>query len=166
MAATLCPLRMAAGWGVWFARVTGIRLVEDAGPWRLPLAGCAVSQCCVDWAVTLRLEHPDGAFELRIEQPFVFAAADGVETLLRPEDDPADIGPLLVCSRTTVDEALAFDDGSLTVSFTDGSRIRVSSSPEYEPWGLVGPAGLRVVSVPGGELGIWQPDSDGPVGSA
>jgi hypothetical protein len=140
------------------AVVTAARLVRDGNGWRLPLAGCAVVQCCVDWALTLRLEHPSGTFEVRIEQPFTFTSATGSEVLLVPENDPTGLGPVLACSRTAVEEAAASDDGELAMSFADGSSIRIRSSPDHEAWGLTGPAGLRVVSVPGGELAIWQPD--------
>jgi Family of unknown function (DUF6188) len=141
--------------------VTGGRLVGDRGGWRLPLARCTVGQCCVDWAVTLRMDAPEGAFVVRIEQPFVFVPATGGEVLLDPEKDPAGLGPVLACTRAAVEQAAAFNDGSLVMSFTDGSSIRVPGSSEYEAWELAGPAGLRVVSVPGGDLAIWQPDADG-----
>lgn len=142
--------------------MTGFGLERDGNRWQLPLVGCAVGQCCVDWGVTLRFLHPNGAFELRIEQPFVFAPAGAAEMPLRPEADPAGLGPLLACTRTVVDTAKAFEDGRLEVSFEDGSSLRVDGSSEYEPWGLVGPEGLRVVSVPGSRLAIWQPENDAP----
>lgn len=138
--------------------MTAARLVREGNGWRLPLAGCAVVQCCVDWALTLRLERSSGTFEVRIEQPFTFTSATGSDVLLVPENDPTGLGPVLACSRTAVEEAVALDDGGLVMSFADGSSIRVRSSPDHEAWGLTGPAGLRVVSASGGELAIWQPD--------
>ncbi len=45
----------------------------------------------------------------------------------------------------------------LEMRFRDGTHVWVSSHPEYEPWQLEGPAGILVVSVPGGELAIWEP---------
>jgi hypothetical protein len=142
------------------AVVTGLRLVEDGGRWQLPLEGCTVVQCCVDWAVTLRFARAGAAFEVRIEQPFVFVPAGGREVLLDPENDPVGLGPVLACTRIAVTGAMAFDDGSLELSFINSTSFRVPGSPEHEAWGMVGPAGLRVVSVPGGELAIWQPDGD------
>lgn len=161
-----CPRRLR--WAVvGVAVVTGPRLVRDGGRWRLPLVGCSVGQCCVDWAVTLRFGQADAAFELRIEQPFVLVLPGGAEVLLDPENDPVGLGPVLACTRTAVTEAVAYDDGSIELSFVDGSSVRVPGSPEYEAWGLVGPAGLRVVSLPGGELTVWQPEGNGrPAGSA
>lgn len=121
---------------------------------------CAAPASDGQRAVTLWFEPADGVFEVRIEQPFVFVPAGGAEVLLDLENDPVGLGPVFACTRTSVDEAMAFDDGSLRLSFVDGSSVQVPGSPQYEAWGMVGPAGLRVVSVPGGELAIWQPDED------
>jgi Family of unknown function (DUF6188) len=134
-----------------------IDLVEDSDRWVLPLSGCTVGQCCVDWAVTLRLDHPRGAFELCIEDSFLFTPLSYAPVRLQPENDPTGLGLLLTVTRTTVEHAAAFRDGRLEMSFADGSSLTVSGSQEHEPWALVGPDGLRVVSVPGGELAIWRP---------
>jgi hypothetical protein len=137
--------------------MTSINLVEDGDRWVLPLSGCAVGQCCVDWAVTLRLDHPHGAFELRVEESFTYVTPRGVEAQMRPEEDPTGLGPVLAVVHTSVERATAFRDGRLEMSFVDGSRLEVPRSDECEPWALAGPDGLRVVSVPGGDLAIWRP---------
>ena len=142
------------------AIMTSIHLVEDNGRWQLPLDKCSVTQCCVDYGVTLRLDHPAGHFELRIEQALDFVAADGAASTLDPEEDPTGLGPLLACTRTTVAAATAFHDGRLEISFADGSRVSVSASDDYEAWELAGPSGLRMVSTPGGDLTVWQGDHD------
>jgi hypothetical protein len=36
--------------------------------------------------------------------------------------------------------------------------LRAPIGEDYESWNIVGPAGLRIVSLPGGELAIWSPD--------
>jgi hypothetical protein len=41
------------------AAVSGRRLTRANDGWRIPLAGRAVGQCCVDWAVTLHFLEPD-----------------------------------------------------------------------------------------------------------
>jgi Family of unknown function (DUF6188) len=46
------------------------------------------------------------------------------------------------------------------VRFVGGNELRVPSSDDYEAWTLVGPDGLRLVSMPGGELAIWKPVRD------
>jgi len=141
------------------AIMTSIRLSEINGRWQLPLDSCAVTRCCVDYGVTLRLDHPAGAFELRIEQALDFVGADGAALTLDPEEDPTGLGPLLACTRTTVTAATAFHDGRLEISFADGSRFSVSASGDYEAWELAGPSGLRMVSIPGGDLTVWQGDA-------
>lgn len=109
----------------------------------------------MDWTVTLRLDRDEDVFEASINQPFVIVAADGVETRLDPENDVTGLGPVLSCVRTAITRATAFDDGRLEILFADGSVIRVPVSPDYEAWDFSGPAGLLVVSLPGGELAIW-----------
>jgi hypothetical protein len=141
------------------AIMTSMYLTETDGRWQLPLGSCAVTQCCVDYGVTLRFDHPAGAFELRIEQSLDFVAADGAAFTVDPEDDPTGVGPLLACTRSTVTTATAFRDGRLAIEFADDSRLSVPASDEYEAWELAGPAGLRMVSTPGGDLTVWQGDT-------
>jgi hypothetical protein len=134
---------------------------DEEGRRALPLAGAAVVQCCIDFAVTVRCDREGAAFEVRLEQEFVFSAADGTAVLLDPESDPVGLGPVLACTRTTVLQATAFEDGRLEMLFADGSSVRVPTSIDYEGWSLDGPAGLQVVSGPGPTLTIWRPDDDG-----
>jgi len=54
--------------------------------------------------------------------------------------------------------SLAYKDGRLKLELSGGNRLHIFAGQEFEPWTLVGPDGLRVVSVPGGELAIWGPD--------
>ncbi|MCC8245509.1 DUF6188 family protein [Saccharothrix luteola] len=134
-------------------------LVRAGDAWRLPLAGLPIVQCRVDHAVTFGFDSPDGSYDLRIEEDFAFVSAEGVEVVLRPQTDPTGLGPVLACTRTSVVEALAFDDGRLAVAFADGSRLVVDGSREYEPWMLSGPAKLVVVSTPGGALALWYEET-------
>jgi hypothetical protein len=97
---------------------------------------------------------------LRIGDTFTFTTVDGVEMPLRPEEDPAGLGPVLACTRTTVEAATALEDGNLEVSFADGGSLHVDPSPAHEAWELAGPQGGRIVCMPGGQLAIWQPTSN------
>lgn len=121
------------------------------------MGGADVVQCLVDQAFTLRCDKAGETFEVRIEAPFVFVPADGAAVTLDPETDPVGLGPVLGCVRTAVAEATAGEDGSLDVLFADGGALRVpgSGSAAFEAWILTGPAGLLVVSVPGGGLTTW-----------
>jgi hypothetical protein len=139
------------------ATMTNGVLVEASDRWMLPLEDTSVNQCCIDYAVTLRCEN---GVEVRIEAPFIFRTPDGVEQLLVPEGDPVRLAPVLGLSRLVVVEAMAFKDGHLELAFNDGSNISVAATEDLEPWEVAGPGGLRVVSVPGGEVAVWQPTQD------
>jgi hypothetical protein len=131
-----------------------IELTKSGDHWVLPVAGQPVAQLCVDYAITLRLQND---VVVRIEQPFVMVTGSGAERLIVPEGDADRLAPDLTLARATIAEGAAFDDGHLELSLADGGRLSVPSTEDYEPWELVGPEGLRVVSVPGGELSVWQP---------
>jgi hypothetical protein len=60
--------------------------------------------------------------------------------------------------RRNVIAAQAFQDGALEATFEDQWRLMVPATEGYEPWGLTRTDGLRIVSVPGGTLSIWNPD--------
>lgn len=132
-------------------------LVEATDHWELRLGGRSVTQCRFDYAFTLVLDDPDGAFEIRIGEPFTLSTAGGDEVALKPEGQPAAMGPALAVLRLAVERVVAFKDGRLELWFTDGGRLYAPAGEDFEPWDLVGPAGLRIVSLPGGELAIWSP---------
>lgn len=132
--------------------MSGLSKVGDR--WVLPVADQPVAQLCVDYAVTLRLAND---VSVRIEQPFVIETRSGEERLVVPEGDLDRLAPVLPLARSTVTEGLAFDDGHLELTFSDGARVSVPSTEDYEPWEVVGPEGMRIVSIPGGELSVWCP---------
>lgn len=127
--------------------------------WLLPLQDEQVIWCCIDYAVSLGTQNQ---VAVRIEQPFVYTGTDGVEHLIVPEADPVQIAPVLAITRLSVRAGFAYDDGHLELTFSDGSTIGVPSAQDYEPWELTGPAGLKIVSVPGGELSVWRPTPASP----
>jgi hypothetical protein len=127
--------------------------------WLLPLADEQVTWCCVDYAVSFGTQNQ---VSIRIEQPFVYSSADGVEHLIVPEGNPVLVAPVLAIARLSVREGFAYEDGHLEATFSDGSTIAVPSAQDYEPWELTGPDGLKIVSVPGGELSVWRPTRRSP----
>lgn len=133
-------------------------LVEVDDRWLLPLAGQRVERLCVGFAVTLLFT---GGAELRIEQPFVVTSSEGTETLVVPEGSPAGLGPAVELVRRDVAHAEAFKDGHLELSFGDGATLGVPADEGFEAWELVGPDGMRTVSLPGGDLAVWQPGEAG-----
>ena len=138
--------------------MTVSELVEAADRWLVPMVG-TVTQCRLDYAFSLVVaDESAGSFEARIEHLFVVAGHDG-ETSMDPEADPVLMAPALRVLRRAVDQAIAFKDGRLELTFDDGAVLRVPADEDHEAWNIVGPAGLRVVSMPGGELAIWEPEA-------
>jgi hypothetical protein len=136
-------------------------LVDAGDHWVLPLAGREVTQCCVDYAVTLVVAEPDATFYVAIEQSFYLTAtSDGNDEMFVPDGPPAALAPALGVLHQLVTKAVAYKEGRLELDFGDGTRLRVPAGQKFEAWNLVGPAGLRLVSLPGGELAVWKPDSD------
>jgi hypothetical protein len=139
------------------ARVAGtmnrLNLDESKDRWTLPVEGVSVVACCIDYAMTLRLGND---VSIRIEQPFIYRTPEGVEYLVIPEDDPARMAPALVLCRLAVRRGYAFKDGRLELTFVNGSTVSVPATEDHEPWELVGPGGLRIVSIPGGDLAVWR----------
>lgn len=127
-------------------------LTKDGERWVLPLAGRQMEQCLVDFAFTLRLE---GDFEIRIEGPLSFTDSSDVRHDIDPNAEPVLMGPLLGVGRDRVTGATTTTSGVLDLRFDNGSEIHVGID-DFEAWGLVGPGGLRVIALPGGELAIWH----------
>jgi Family of unknown function (DUF6188) len=121
--------------------------------WLLPLTDEVVTWCCIDYAFSFGTQNQ---ISIRIEQPFVYTSASGAEHLIVPEQDPVQVAPVLAIARLSAQEGFAYSDGHLEVTFSDGSAIGVASTQDYEPWELTGPEGLKMVSVPGGELSVWR----------
>jgi hypothetical protein len=137
------------------ADVTPPVFVDAGDHWDISIAGATVDQCCFDYAVVLRMSVAAGTWELRIETPLVLTDGDGVEHLILPEE-AVRLDAVLQVLRLEVAEATAYKDGALALRFGDGVRIAVAPDEGYEAWGLVGPGGSRLVSLPGGGVAIWS----------
>jgi hypothetical protein len=132
-------------------------MYQEPAEYVVPLQRCSVTQCRLDYGFVLIINGDDDAFELRIEQPFVLALP-GLELRLDPQGDPRALAPALSLLHAEVVDATAFADGRLVVRFAGGNELRVSASSDYQAWTFAGPYGLRLVSIPGGDLGIRQSD--------
>ncbi len=128
--------------------------------WSIVPADRELTRLTLDWAVNLELGHGVDTVHIRIESPFVVEVGE-VETLVLPEQ-PETVAVMLPRLRRKVVSIGAFDDGHLEVGFDDGSSLSVAATEDYEPWGLTGPSGLRIVSIPGGEIAVWTPTTDDP----
>jgi hypothetical protein len=66
---------------------------------------------------------------------------------------------MLRLRRPGATQCLAFKGGRLDVKFDDGTRLQVPMDLEFEAWEISGTgavAGLKIVSMPGGELAVWR----------
>ena len=100
-----------------------------------------------------------GDATIRIDGEFAVRGTDGRTWRLRPADDATALAPALRLFGLTVDRAEAHKDGTLEVAFADGSGLRIAPDPSSEAWEFAGEQGVRVVSLPGGDLAVWQPDT-------
>jgi hypothetical protein len=138
--------------------MSAVELIERPGHWILRFDGHWVTQCRVDDGFTLIIGNEVESFEVRIEQWFELTFG-GEKTRFDPQTDPTLLGPALTTLHTGVMKAVASADGQLVVTFVDKALLYVPPCEDYEPWTLSGPAGLRLVSMPGGELAIWRPEA-------
>ncbi|MGH9166604.1 MAG: DUF6188 family protein [Acidimicrobiia bacterium] len=145
------------------AVVMPARLAETGDSWIPRVRGIPVSQCCFDAAVVIRFSAGGQAWEVRIEQPFVLIEPNGTEYSVVPGGNPAMLVPIVRMVGQAAEEATAFKDGRLELRFADGTLIRVPPDEGFEAWELNGPGGIRLVSLPGGELAVWasHPTDDG-----
>jgi hypothetical protein len=137
--------------------MTEVELIEASDRWIVaPMDEVTVTRCCVDYGFTLNLSGRSGSFEIRIEQPFELTLKPDV-LHFDPSGDAERLGPALSVLHQTVVNITAFADGRLSIGFGSGAELRVQPSDEFEAWTLVGPESLQLVSIPGGDLAIWQP---------
>jgi hypothetical protein len=132
--------------------------------WELPVSGQRITRLCFDNEdLGLLCEN---MIEIKISEPFILLDPDQQSHLLDPGPRGASLAPALRIMRQVLQEGIAFYDGRLELRFRDASRINVPAGTDFEAWHLNGPGGvegLKIVSIPGGELAIWP---DGRKGSA
>lgn len=119
----------------------------------LLLVGETVDAIWVDHA--LRLLFSNGA-RVILECPFTLGRSPDTATVIDPEGDKSGLVPAL--SLHTLEVTAAHATGStLTVAFSDGSRLTAGPHPEFESWHYVGPETppTRIIVVPGGGPAIW-----------
>jgi hypothetical protein len=86
--------------------------------------------------------------------------ADGLRTIDTgtPQEDLPEALASLVGAEIT--EVLVGREGHLAVNFAD-AQLSVRASADYEAWQITGPAGERLVCMPGGELASWPASGSG-----
>jgi len=131
------------------------KLQADDGGWQLPIVGCNVGRCIVDYAFALEFHESEQAVLLRIEGSFLVSNGQYAQRL-NPEE-PAELGPGLALVHRVVQSARASSEGKIEISFEGGHMIAVEPDLRFEAWEICGPSGMRVVCGPGGRMSVWQP---------
>ena len=101
-----------------------------------------------------------GGWAVTVESVLTFSDANGSIRDFEG-DDPETLTALGSLLQGLTFRAAAVEDGSLRLAFTSGAELIASPDPHYESWSVAGPAGQRIVCMPGGELAVWAADSPG-----
>jgi hypothetical protein len=101
------------------------------------------------------------SLEIAIGGKFAMITPDGQQLTMDPSPDGniMHLAPFLRILRQVCSKGIAFNEGSLLLVFADSTRIEVPVDPDFEAWNasdVRGLDGLKVVSLPGGDLAIWQ----------
>jgi hypothetical protein len=127
---------------------------QDEHDTPIRLHGREVSRCYCDTAFGIQFFDKANEFTIRIEGTFTLKLAGQTFSLTHLRRSA--LGPALELYGKIVDRAVATQDGSLFLTFSDETEIVVHPNDRYEAWGLSGPDGLLLVSLPGGGLAVWE----------
>lgn len=133
-------------------------MIEARDHWVLPIGGYRVTRCefeHYDFCLDLVGPAPDDVYRLFFGT-FTYHGADGLASVLVPDNSRQGFAPSLAEHGLTVTRAVAHKNGRLEIAFTDGSALSVEPDPKYEAWDLRGPRHFLVVSTPGGGLAVWS----------
>ncbi|WP_327234145.1 DUF6188 family protein [Streptomyces sp. NBC_01317] len=119
----------------------------------LNLRGQAVTRVCFDAALTVLTS---GDCELRVETEAILQVSAEDHVSFDPETPEAATSHLVRLIRDVIAEAEAGRAGELVIEFESGTKLTVLPDEEYEAWGIVGPNGMRVTCMPGGEIAMWS----------
>lgn len=120
----------------------------------IPVGRLAVSRCVFDFALTLEFQGKDGLYLFRVAQPFSVQSAQGEIWPLDPAVKSR-MGPAFDLFGKTIQQCSANLSGRLELEFTDGTKLAVDPSEDFEAWEFAGPSGVRAISLPGGGLSTW-----------
>ncbi len=130
-------------------------LIENEDNWTLPINGREVTRCLIDYAFSIEVWSPDDLVSIRIEGPFLLKM-QSAERKLSVEKEPMALGSALSVLHKTVESAIAYKDGTLSLKFSNDIRIDVPPDHKYEAWGISSSDGVLLVCMPGGELAVWS----------
>ncbi|MET8574678.1 DUF6188 family protein [Streptomyces sp. NPDC005012] len=127
--------------------------------WTLPLRGLSVTHITIAFRLALVFEAD---WEVPLEGPAHLSSRplhDGSAPSLLPER--REIAAAVSLFGSTVQSAVAFRAGALSIVFADGAHLYCVADPSFEAWQVTGPDGWRFLSQPGGSLAVWAHTSQG-----
>ncbi|GAB3648154.1 DUF6188 family protein [Glycomyces tarimensis] len=71
-------------------------------------------------------------------------------------DEPDSVRALAARLHGLTIRTAAAHGGTLEIDFAAGPQLTAGPDPDFEAWSLTGPAGQRMVCMPGGELATWS----------
>jgi hypothetical protein len=114
-------------------------------------------RCSVDQALTLHFAKDDISATIRLEGTLVLTAPNS-RFEVAPEDRRT-LLPVLQLIGRTLTAIECSQDGNLYLSLGEDVTIVAKADQDYEAWELQADNGLRIVSMPGGGLSLWDPKS-------
>lgn len=111
--------------------------------------------------VGLRIEYSvvlyfDGEWGVLLSGCFTLSTQGATHRFTPDVDPPEALASVNNLVGQRVNDAEIGDNGSLSITFDDGSRLHAAPDADYEAWNLSGPDGLLVVSMAGGTLATWS----------
>ncbi|MEU4235903.1 DUF6188 family protein [Actinoplanes sp. NPDC026619] len=105
----------------------------------------------------VRLDHTivlslSGGNQVVIEAPALLSGPNG-PFAVEPGVTSSDVLAMLL--GDVVHGARARESGELAICFAGGAELLVGPDADFESWAIVGPDGLLVVCLAGGELAVW-----------
>lgn len=126
---------------------------------RLDIKGCTVSRVYRNaFSTEIELDG-DGDTGFALEQRYRLVRADRTFDIDPQVDDELPVRAAFdALIGVSVESAIAYESGVLSVRFEDGTLLECGPGDMYEPWSYWGPGRARIWSLPGGRLAWTDPE--------
>jgi Family of unknown function (DUF6188) len=118
----------------------------------LDVSDQSIMRVYFDYAITF---VTSGGGEFRAENTVTVSMPGGSSSDIEPGSAGPGAEVILSLLHQKLRAASADERGCLELTFASGAKVRVESDAQYEAWTYAGPDGVKVVSMPGGELATW-----------